>query len=130
MGMYTELIFGASLKKNTPKEVIDVLKYMIGDIKEKPIDFPFSGNRSLFLSGSYYFGVCDPVKKLWFDTIDNSYKISTRSNLKNYNNEIETFLEWIKPYIESGSGSNNMYAIVTYEEDYEPTIYYLNKNEN
>jgi len=26
MGMYVELIFGAQLKKDTPKEVIDTLK--------------------------------------------------------------------------------------------------------
>jgi hypothetical protein len=51
--------------------------------------------------------------------------LSTRSNIKNYKQEIETFLEWIKPYINGGSGSRNMYAIVIYEEQDEPTIYYL-----
>lgn len=40
MGMYTELIFGADLKKDTPKNVIEALKYMIGDTEEKPNDFP------------------------------------------------------------------------------------------
>ena len=42
-----------------------------------------------------------------------------------YNDEIETFLGWIKPFISSGSGTKEMYAIVIYEESEEPTIYYL-----
>jgi hypothetical protein len=45
MGMYTELIFGADLKKETPKSVIEALKYMIGDIEEKPATFPLPDGR-------------------------------------------------------------------------------------
>lgn len=29
--MYTELIFGATLKKDTPSQVIEALKYMLGE---------------------------------------------------------------------------------------------------
>ena len=43
MGMYTELIFGASLKTDTPKEVIDTLRYMVGDI-EQPEKLVFDNN--------------------------------------------------------------------------------------
>lgn len=126
MGMYTELIFGASLKKDTPQTVINALKYMIGETEEKPSNFPLPDGRceSLFQYGSYYFAINEPVKKMWLDEIDKEWHISTRSNLKNYESEIETFLEWIKPYIESGSGNREMYAIVLYEEFDEPTIYY------
>lgn len=127
MGMYTELIFGAELKKDTPETVINTLKYMLGDLEEKPNDFPLPDGRCewLFRGGSYYFGVNEPVSKMWFDKIDNRYHISTRSNIKNYNSDIETFLEWIKPYIDHGSGGREMFAIVIYEESNEPTIYYL-----
>jgi hypothetical protein len=123
MGMYTELIFGARLKNNTPKFVIDTLKYMLGEI-EMPNDFPFPDGRihCLFTCSSYYFGVNRSVSKMWFDEIAKQYSISTRSNIKNYEGEIEIFLDWIKPYIESGSGEKKMYAIVTYEEG-EPVIY-------
>ena len=126
MGMYTELIFGASLKKDTPETVINALKYMIGEAEEKPLDFPLPDGRceSLFQYGSYYFAINEPVKRMWLDEVDKEWHISTRSNLKNYESEIETFLEWIKPYIESGSGNREMYAIVLYEEFDEPTIYY------
>ena len=127
MGMYTELIFGAELKKETPERVINALKYMIGELEDKPDDFLLpEGSCEYVLKGSsYYFGVNKAAYKLWFDEISKSWRISSRSNIKNYENEIEMFLEWIKPYIESGSGAKNMYAITIYEADFEPTIYYL-----
>ena len=125
--MYTELIFGAELKKDTPNSVINTLKYMAGELDRKPIDFepPEGGCEHLLNSGSYYFAVHKPVTKIWKDNRTNQYHISSRSNVKNYNNEIERFLSWIKPYIESGSGLNDIYAIVIYEEQATPDIYYL-----
>ena len=129
MGMYTELILGAELKKDVPDIVVNTLKYLVGDIEEKPRDFPLTGERSdwMLQMGSYYFAINNSVCKMWFDDIDSRWHISTRSNLKNYDGEIEEFLEWLKPYIDGGSGFNDMYAIVMYEEAEEPTIYYLNK---
>lgn len=128
MGMYTELILGAALKKETPETIINSLRFIIGDITDKPKDFPFMEGSRLewFLRGSsYYFGVSDSINRLWFDEISGRWKISSRCNIKNYENEIEQFLDWVKPWIESGSGERDMYAIVIYEEDEEPTIYYL-----
>lgn len=124
MGMYTELIFGASLRTDTPQGVIDTLRYMIGDIEE-PETVLFNEGRNPLGGGSTYFGVCDPVCRMWFDDIKKEWIISTRSNVKNYDNEIEKFLAWIKPYIQNGSGERKMYAIVTYEQSVESTIYYL-----
>jgi len=127
MGMYTELIFGAELKKETPKQVINALKYIIGELENKPNDFPLPKGRCEYvLKGcSYYFAVSESLSKIWFDEISKSWKISSRSNIKNYENEIEKFLEWIKPHIERGSGAKDMYAMTIYEEDFEPIIYYL-----
>ena len=127
MGMYTELIFGANLKKDTPKNVIEALKYMTGEKKEKPDNFPLPDGRCewLFQGSSYYFGVSRPVSKIMLGDIGGNWILSTRSNIKNYEGEIETFLKWIKPYIDSGSGKRDMYAIVTHEQHNSPTIYYL-----
>ena len=130
MGMYTELIFGVELKKDTPKEVIKTLQIMIdGDIDiikdEKIAEFSH-----LFRVASYYFGVSSPVNKMWFDEISQAWIISTRSNIKNYGGEIEAFLDWIKPFVDSGSGYPGFYAIVTHEESREPTIYYLDDTED
>ena len=129
MGMYTELIFGATLKAETPSAVIEALQYMIGDIEDKPDNFPLPDGRCEWLlrGRSYYFGVSEPVSKIvknkW------SWVVSTRSNIKNYKGEIECFLEWIKPYIEVGSGARDMYAIVIYQEEETPTIYYLHESD-
>lgn len=129
MGMYTELIFGASLRKDTPEEVIHVLQFLIGD-RTAPVELPnhpFFGTARyghIFSSSSYYFGVSRSLGKMWTDEISNEWVISTRSNLKNYDGEVELFLDWIKPYISKGSGSREFYAISCYEQD-EPNIYYL-----
>ena len=54
MGMYTELILGAELIKETPKEVVDVLKYLteyeLG--KEEPKKIP---NHEFFKSERWRF---------------------------------------------------------------------------
>ena len=54
MGMYTELIFGAELKKDTPNEVIEKLKSMV--------DGSYSEGRNVFYPHSCYFAVdqCEP----------------------------------------------------------------------
>jgi hypothetical protein len=129
MGMYTELIFGASIKKDAPKEVINTLYYLVNFKKlwdDVPIEKSVTKGRNVLNGGgSYYFGVTDGVAKMWQDDIDKEWKVSARHNIKNYEGEIENFLEWVKPYIESGSGHREMYAIKMYEEMSEPTIYYL-----
>lgn len=126
MGMYTELIFGAEFKKDTPKELIDTLRYMVGDLTDKPDRYLWSENRNpINWGGSYYFAISKTVSKMWYDEISESWTLSSRTNLKNYNGEIESFLELVKPWIQSGSGTRDMYAITIYEESAEPTIYYL-----
>jgi len=125
MGMYTELILGAKLKKDTPDTVIQSLQYLLGYRSDMPNGFPFDGVRNPLRGGSYYFGVTDAVYQMKYDDISEAWQISTRANIKNYNNEIENFLDWLKPHIGQGSGAREFYAIVTYEESDEPTIYYL-----
>ena len=130
MGDYTELIFGAELKTDTPKEVIDILQYMCYRKTPRPTAFPnhilFSKPRweILFSCSSYYFAVSEPMAKMWFDEISKSWKISTRANIKNYDDEIGSFCDWIKPYIESGSGEQEFFAIECFEQG-TPVIHKL-----
>jgi len=131
MGSYTELIFGASLKKETPPDVIETLKHYCGlvELPEEQLVFKTkSGRNPLNMGGSYYFGVINTDPQMIYDKIRPSWYISSRTNLKNYENEIEDFLKWVKPYLDSGSGEREFYAIVTYEQG-EPTIYYLEEEE-
>lgn len=133
MGMYTEIIFGARLKTDTPDSVIQTIKELIKESGTAKLNFTDKPNHPFFTCssvwllqsrGSYYFsGVVPPL--FAYDDISKDWSLHFRTNIKNYGNEIEKFLDWIKPYIESGSGNRDFYAIVTYEEDETPTVYYL-----
>jgi hypothetical protein len=129
MGIYTELIFGARIKKDAPKQVINTLHYLVNGRKlfeDVEIEKTVTDNRNVLNGGgSYYFGVCESLAKMWFDDIINQWIVSSRTNIKNYESEIETFLEWIKTFIDSGSGVEEMYAITISEEQMQPTVYYL-----
>lgn len=125
MGMYTELVVSTQIKPID--EVIDVLKVMAG-ISDKHVKLPkhplFKTPRwrSLFLSSSYYFtprNVC----LLEYDDISNTWCLITRADLKNYDGEIEKFIDWIRPYL-AEAGYATMFAYSRYEETEEPTIYY------
>lgn len=149
--MYTELILGCSLSKETPRILIEALDLVINP-KKKPkyenpknyeekiynerfIDQTFSEKEIeefenkynlcyIIYSGSYYFGCADSKPSFYKDDISKDYKLSFRSNCKN-GGIIENFLEYIKPYIIQGSGPSDIYAYVQYEEDEFPTIYSL-----
>jgi hypothetical protein len=129
MGMYSELIFGATLKENTPTYVTDALNSVIND----NIDAKLSGVAEQFIDeyslskliwcSSYYFGSHVNKPSCDFDKIAERWCVSFRANCKNYQNEIEKFIEFITPYVEYGSGPTNIFAIVQYEEDDYPTLY-------
>ena len=131
MGMYTEIIFGAGLKEDTPAAVISVIRKMAEGIEldeneVPPHDFFKTGSARWFMNagGSYYFpGTVKP--KFWQDNTNRIWYLHFRTNLKNYNSEIEKFLYWIKHYLAEGSGTGGFYAIVTYEGSRVPTIYFL-----
>ena len=130
MGMYTEFVFASELKKETPKEVIDILKYMVGDVEEYTCELPnndlFKTRRWEFMlrCDSYYFdGKTSSI--FVYDDIAKSYFITIRCNLKNYNSEIENFCDWISPYLKQYN--NNFLGYHRYEEFNNPTLlYYVN----
>ena len=129
MGMYTELIFGATLKEKTPTYVTQALDWVIND----NVDGKLSDEAKQFIEEyslskliwctSYYFGAHSNKPSCVFDKTANRWCISFRANCKNYKGEIEKFIEFIKPYVEYGSGLTNIFAIVQYEEDDYPTLY-------
>lgn len=127
MGMYTKLILGAQLKRNTPKEVIDTLLYYIAsDHLEPPEWLQFktkSGRNPIRRTRNSYFAVDKAVVHMWED--EGVWVISSRCSLKNYENEFEDFLTWLKPYVDQGSGANEIYAMTIYEESTTPTLYTL-----
>lgn len=127
--MYTELIFGATLKENTPTYITQAFDCVINDrananwsdeVNQFIAEYSIS---KLIWCTSYYFGAHYNKPSCVFDKIAERWCISFRANCKNYQNEIERFIEFIKPYVEYGSGPTNIFAIVQYEEDDYPTLY-------
>lgn len=104
MGMYTELNIGVDLAPSTPDNVIKILDYMLGD-EEVDVDTPdhplfqTEGWRYMLRSDSYYFaGRTD--SSITRDAITKCYHLNVRCNLKNYDEEISKFLDFICPYLD------------------------------
>lgn len=129
MGMYTEIYVKATFPKDTPKEVIEVIKYMMGQSETNPESLPdhplFGDTRWRYmLQCSSYYHVPKSVGEFWHDHISNGWYLVSRSDLKNYDNEIEHFFNWISPYVEK-SNEKTFIGYSLYEENNEPTLYYV-----
>jgi hypothetical protein len=121
MGMYTELVMNFELKNSTSKEVVDILSFLFND-SERPDILPdhefFKCDTWDFIGNgcSHYF---TPFSLSRFK----GGHISTRSDLKNYDREIEKFIDWVMPYIKACEGDFLGYS--RYEEDREPTLIFF-----
>ena len=128
MGMYTELVMAVRIDSDEEK-VINTLKYMLEEGDDKNCDFDhklFVTDRWkwMLLSDSYYFdGETDT--KLIYDHILDGYILNVRCNLKNYDREIELFLEWIAPHVHT----NGFVGYMRYEDDEDPTLIYIEYDE-
>lgn len=125
MGMYTELHYNVQLRKDTPADVIETLRYMVGDYPGQEIDPP---NHALFESSrwshmlqqdSYYFDA-DTHSTMRWDNIAQRWYLCVRCNLKNYGSEIEHFIDWLDPYVCGQVGK--FLGFHRYEESEEPVI--------
>ena len=77
--------------------------------------FPCSG-------GSYYFtGTSN--SKIQYTDVGNQMILHIDTDFKNYNDEIENFLDWIAQYIDATENEFLGYSI--YEESSNPTLYFL-----
>jgi hypothetical protein len=120
MGMYTEISFRATLKRDAPEEVVSALRAMI-DL-EKPEALPshplFECPRwdMLACSSSYYFPAHAP-SGLEKDSIRGAWSVYLNADLKNYHDEIEKFFDWIDPYVDAAPGEFLGYELY---EDVEP----------
>jgi hypothetical protein len=131
MGMYTEIYINVDLKKDTPDDVIGVLKALCRILPDQECDdvladYP-DGWICLFSNMSYYtpFTNC---KFLEFDDISKKWSLLGKGDIKNYNMEIEEFFEWIMPYVDGYPGDFIGYS--RYEEDQKPTLMFLPEDED
>lgn len=129
MGMYTELNIGVRLK-NLPQNYVRILNYLGSDRNiEIDVELPqhalFSCERwrTIGAGCSYYFDG-QPHYNFYYDAIANVHFLTTRFNLKNYDGEIDKFLEWLCPYVDTKFCGYKMYEL-----DKAPTlIYCINNN--
>lgn len=124
MGMYTQLHYGAQLKKDVPDEVVELLRYMVGERDETPLlpDHPLFRTdrwRYMLRCDSYYFDY-KTTHLLRHDDIAGQFYFNVTTNLKNYDDEIAKFVNWIAPYIDKMPG--DFLGYYRYEEDETPTL--------
>jgi len=125
--MYTEIYINVDLKKDTPDDVIKVLKAMCDqECKEVLVDYPYKWI-CLFSNMSYYTPSTN-CRFLEFDNISNQWSLLGKGDIKNYGNEIEEFFEWIMPWIDGYPGDFIGYS--RYEEDQKPTLMFLPEDED
>ncbi len=124
MGMYTELVMATRIKAES--EAVQILQHLINDA-EAPENLPVHPLfatprwRMLFSCNSYFF-VPRSIAKFEYDDIGGYWCLISRADLKNYDQEIEKFIDWIGPYLVNQCGE--MIGYSRYEETREPTIYY------
>jgi hypothetical protein len=125
MGMYTELHFNTELKPDVPAEILEILQHMANDAP-KPESVPdhpfFECERWSFmcLCDSYYFDA-DTHSTLRHD-YQGGWFLCIRCNVKNYDSEIEKFIDWIGPYLNKDKG--DFLGFYRYEETETPTLIY------
>jgi len=136
MGMYTELHLNVKLKRETPQDVINILKYMVHDKKALLDISDILPKHELFIKETRwnFMLVCDSYcfpadthSTIRFDDIGDRYYLCVRCNFKNYEDEISKFIDWITPYVEPDYTSFS--GFYRYEENDNPTLIYIPKRD-
>lgn len=124
MGMYTELVLKCQIKEDAPTDVKSVIAHMFcgDDAPEKLPDHPFFGlTRWNFIgSCSSFYHHPEVVNSCPKFDYTNSQYIFSRSDIKDYDGEIESFIDWLKPYVDAPEGQCIGWS--WYEEEQQPTL--------
>lgn len=119
MGMYTEIFFRAEVDAEAGAIIA-----MLGNGTEA-IGWPdhefFSAPRftAIATCSSYYFPQANHFA-VEYDEITRSWHASFRANLKDYDDEIAKFFDWVTPHVLMSDGAFIGYSL--YEEDETPTL--------
>ena len=135
MGKYTELNIELAVK--VTDNVLHVLEFMTGQSEDKNFEIPthplFKSPRweymlcceSVYFSHTAHSSIDDPC--FGEDDADDSHKnrvLNVRCDLKNYEDEIENFLDWIRHY----TRTRGFIGYMRYEEDADPTLIYFTQD--
>ena len=118
MGMFTECLVKIKLKDDTPSGVIDILRHLFHTGDEVP-QLP---NHSFFKCERWRLtGLCS-------NGVYYPYNISSTFEIRNYENEIEHFFDWVMPYVRDEEGKCIGYS--WHEEALVPTLIYKQKEKD
>lgn len=114
MGMYTGISIDVFLKSHLPDNVVEALKIMTlvteweRRPKEKLCEHPlFDCDRwqSVLSGQSAYFPECQEeqpeVNNRFSRGLGDLWRLNASASLKNYNGEIDKFLDWLAPYVDT-----------------------------
>lgn len=124
MGMYTEILVKARLSDEAQKDelVMSVVKHLFNN-GDEPSSIP---NHNFFTLPRWdqigrmcsFYHHPRPVSS-FYDEYSSAY-IFSRSDIKNYDGEIEAFFDWLKQHIDAEEGQCIGYS--WYEEEISPTL--------
>lgn len=121
MGTYTELVLKCTIRDDIPEIVNEILTFLFCERLKRPCELPnhpFFKNKSweaIGRSASYYH---IPIPSSFY----NGKYLFSRSDLKNYHDEIQSFLDWLKPYLSTPPGK--FIGWIFAEEMNEPVFIY------
>jgi hypothetical protein len=125
--MYTEFNFSVELTEDVSLDVVDILKFMLGEVETEPTlpEHPlFSTDKwRIMLRKDCYSFIVDRHSTLYFDDMTQSYFLCVRCNLENCDNEIEKFVSWIMPYLDERPG--DLLGFSWYEGTEQPTLLFM-----
>lgn len=129
MGMYTEAVIKAEFEvSDLDENARAVLDYLFSPDSPKPEALPehkfFSCPRWEFVGNcsSYYHH--PEVVTSYFENYGTVY-LFTRFDLKNYDGEIDLFIDWISPYV----GDVTCLGYQWYEESEKPELILVNADD-
>ena len=131
MGMYTELNIAVRLK--LPDNALKILEFMTEQSENQDFELPVHPLFDLETNRWEYMLCCDSAsfphttysflenEKYFAEEDTSQCVLNVRCDLKNYNDEIENFLDWIYQY----SMTKGFIGYMRYEEDEDPTLIYF-----
>ena len=124
MGTYTELVLKCTIREDRPEIVHEVLNFLFKK-GERPYRLP----QHVFFEKQSWEAIGRSVSCYHFSAIVNFYDgkyLFTRSDFKNYHDEIAFFLDWLKPYLSTPPGK--FIGWVFAEDMKEPVFLYNDGN--
>lgn len=121
MGMYTELVFKADIKSDLPADVRTILHAMFSPRDVAKVDVELPDHPFFKCPRWQMIGACSSYYHIpWATSRFEDDYIFSRSDLKNYDDEINKFIDWVKPYIAAPPG--HCIGWSWYEESNVPTL--------